>query len=55
VTEWALLKGGHIVNVVTTRRSRDEVASIHPDCEVADLYSLPSEVQRSYRYWDERP
>lgn len=53
--EWALLKGGAIVNVVTTSAAKSEVEKLHPDYQVADLYSLPSNVQENYQYWNERP
>jgi hypothetical protein len=55
MNEWALLKGGRIVNVVMTSRVLSEVQRMYPDYEVANLYSLPAPVQQAYPYWNERP
>ena len=55
MNKWALLKNGHIVNVVMTSRVLSEVQRMYPDHEVADLYSLPPAVQQAYPYWHERP
>lgn len=55
VRTWALMRGGRIVNCVTTALPLTVVQSRYPGYEVADLYSLPVHVQEAYRYWDERP
>jgi hypothetical protein len=55
MTEWALLREGRIINVVTTSATITTVREWHPNYQVRDLYSLPAEVQRAYRYWDDRP
>ena len=55
MNEWALLKDGQIVDVITTVGTKSEVAKQYPDFEVADLYSLSSTVQKRYRYWNQRP
>lgn len=55
VNEWALLKDGQIVDVITTVGSRGEVAKQYPNFQVVDLYSLSSTVQKRYRYWTQRP
>jgi hypothetical protein len=53
--EWALLKNGQIVNVVTTTACKRDIQKRYPTHEVAWLYGLPAEVRWAYRYWDERP
>ena len=53
--EWALVKGGEIIRVVTTSRSLPELKKTYPDYQVSDLYNLPSMIQRNYRYWEDRP
>jgi hypothetical protein len=55
MNEWALLKDGHIVDVITTVATRSEVAKQYPGHQVADLHGLPPTVQKRYRYWDGRP
>ena len=55
MNEWALLKDGQIVDVITTVGSKTEVAQQYPDFQVADIYSLPSTVQKRYRHWKQRP
>jgi hypothetical protein len=53
--EWALLKNGRIVNVVTTTMCKRRMQERYPDYEVAWLYSLPDEVKQQYQHWNERP
>lgn len=55
MNEWALLKNGHIVNVILTSRVQSEVQRMYPGYEVANLYELPASVQQAYQYWAERP
>lgn len=55
MSEWALIKDGHIVNVVMTPKSQAEVQESYPDFEVKDLYSLEAAVLEGYPYWRERP
>lgn len=55
MNEWALLKGGRIVNVIMTSRMKSEVQRMYPEHEVEDLYSLPSNVQQAYPHWNDRP
>jgi len=55
MNEWALLKDGQIIDVITTVGTKSEVHKQYPQYEVADLYSLPTTVQQRYRFWDERP
>lgn len=55
MAEFALMKNGAIVKVVTTFRTQTEIQKMHPDCEVADLYSLPKHVQENYQYFRDRP
>lgn len=55
MSEWALLRNGRIVNVVTTAHGIEQVRDTFPDYEVADLWSLPSTTQEAYQYWNERP
>jgi hypothetical protein len=55
MNEWALLRNGRIVNVVTTNCSKTEVEQHYPSCVVRDLYSLPSSVLEQYEYWSTRP
>jgi hypothetical protein len=54
-TEWALLKDGRIVNVVTTNRCKRHMQERFPDYEITELYRLPDDVKQRYRYWSERP
>lgn len=57
--EWAILKGGEIINVCTTssRASAQEAADhmVNGPYTVELLDSLPDRVKQAYRYWDERP
>lgn len=54
--EWALVRNGYIVNVVTTSKSRREVEQSYPGYQVKDLYAECSRsMQESYQYWNERP
>lgn len=55
MNEWALLKNGRIINVVMTSLPKTHMQQTYPNYEVADLYSLPPEVQQGYHYWNERP
>lgn len=52
---WALLKEGRIVNTVTSVSGKGVVQKMFPEYEVADIYSLPPNVQEAYQYWNERP
>lgn len=52
---WALLKSGKIVNTVTTNSGIRHMQAHYPDYEVADIYTLPTDVQQAYQYWNERP
>lgn len=56
--EYAILQGAEIINVVLagSRGAAEKVASrMVGDLTVASLDSLPDDVKRRYRYWDERP
>lgn len=55
MNQWALISNGAVVSVVTTNRTKREVEKLHPEYTVADLWSLPSNVQESYQFWNERP
>lgn len=55
MNEWALLKDGQIVDVITTVGTKSEVQKWYPQYEVADLYSLSDAIQKAYRHWRERP
>jgi len=55
VNEWAIMKEGHVVNVITTVQSRQETQQQFPDYEIADIYSLPSHQQKQYEHWFDRP
>ncbi len=55
MSEWAILKNGEIVDVVTTGLSRSEMQRKYPNYQIEDIYGLPSDVQQRYQYWDERP
>ena len=52
---WALLKNGKIVNTITTSSGIKHMQEHYPDFEIKDIYSLPSNVQEAYQYWNERP
>jgi hypothetical protein len=53
--EYALIRAGEIVNVVMTAGPIAAVQESYPDFQVRDLYALPADVQKRYRFWDERP
>jgi hypothetical protein len=55
VNEWALLKGGRIVNVIMTSSGKKHMQEHYPEHEVADINSLPTHVREAYQYWRERP
>lgn len=55
MNEWALLRDGQIIDVITTVSAKSEVQKQYPQCEVADLHSLSDATQKAYRYWNERP
>lgn len=54
-TEYAVLEGGEIVNVVTTSGGRMRAQELFPNSTVVPLDSLPLDVKRRYRFWNERP
>lgn len=54
-TEWALLQGGAIVNVVTATTCKRHMQEKYPEYQIAALYSLPQDVREAYQYWSERP
>lgn len=55
MNEWALVKNGNIVRVITTAMGASQMQKNYPDHEVVDIYSLPPDVQERYQYWRERP
>jgi uncharacterized protein (UPF0212 family) len=59
MTEYAVLERGEIINVVTTdtiERARYVArAMVGHELAVVPLDSVPLDVKRRYRYWDERP
>jgi hypothetical protein len=55
MNEWALLKGGRIVNVVTTTKCKRHMMECHPGHEVQSLYGLPPDVLEAYEFYRERP
>lgn len=53
---WAVLHHNRIVGVVTTAKTAAQIKRDYPpDYRVADLYSLPTDVQEAYEYWSQRP
>jgi len=55
MTEWALLRNGKIVNVVTTYANLEEMQKSYPGYVIKDIYTLPDSVLQKYQYWNERP
>lgn len=53
--EWALLRSGWIVKVITTAQTRSQVSKRYPMYQVVDIYTLPSHVQDAYPFWRQRP
>lgn len=55
MTEWAMIKGGEIINVVTTERKLATLKLDHPGVAFVPLDQVSPAVLQSYRYWTERP
>lgn len=59
MTEYALLRNGEIINVVTTSGGMEAAERVAERCEddvtVVPLDSLPDDVKQRYQYWNERP
>lgn len=55
MNEWALVHRGHIVNVVTTNKSKDEVQQSHPTYGVVALDNVAQDIRERYEYWSNRP
>jgi hypothetical protein len=55
MNEWAVVKDGHIVNVITTRHPKRDLQQRYPAYEIVALADLPAKVLKDYRFWDERP
>lgn len=54
MNQWALLKDGAIVNVVTTTICKRHLMEQFPGHEVKSLYSLPTDVLEAYEFYRER-
>lgn len=55
MTEWALLRNGRIVNVVTTDATQGEMRAMYPGYVIRNIYTLSDTVLNEYQYWNERP
>jgi hypothetical protein len=57
ISEWAMVKNGRVVNVITTSslRSRAELRRKYPGYDMVPVHSLPPSALDHYEYWDKRP
>lgn len=55
MVEYALLRGGEVITIITTARSQGELAADEPSYDVRPVSEVPLAVLERYRYWNERP
>lgn len=53
--QFALIKNGDVVNIVTTRSAKSVVRQKFPNFQVLLLSEVPQAALERYRYWDDRP
>jgi hypothetical protein len=55
IQEWAMVRDGQIVNVVTTERKLSALKLGPPGVAFVPLSKVDQKMLEAYRYWDERP
>lgn len=54
-TEYALCRGGAVVDVVMTRQTLEQARACYPEFDVQPLDDLPAWMKSRYQFWGERP